>query len=174
MKTKFTLLFVILLQISCSSPKFYKEVRSLYHNKSTIVLSSKDDRNRVILKDLESNLTNSNHILYYAQPDFSTSTGNLTTILYDVENKFYFHIKVENSKIIIDTIPNSRYSEYQLDNISLYIKGNSEKLIALGNTCNYSGVQVYDNIYEINLSKRTKNKLRFKNYFYCKDNIIDK
>jgi hypothetical protein len=167
MKTKFTLLFVILLQISCSSPKFYKEIRSLYYSESRTIFSQYKDGNRDVLKLLESKLTNSNHILYYVQSDFSTSTDNLTSILYDVENKFYFHIKVEDSKVIIDTIPNSRYSEYQLDNISTYIKGQSEKLISLGDTCDYSGVQIYDNIYEINLREKKKSKFYFHNYYKC-------
>lgn len=176
MSKKYLILFLVLILVNsgCNSPKFYNEINSLYNKGNTIKNYNKKDINKELFKKIQNKLIKSNHIIYYYQPNFSISDNNFTSIVFDVDNKVFFYIKGINiNNIIIDTIPNSAYSKYQLDNINLYLSNQKNKLTDKGEDCDYSGVNVYDNIYEINLLKKVKNKFYFKNYFYCKDNNVD-
>ncbi len=176
MNKKNLILFLItslLFNSGCSSPKFYKEVKSLYNKQKLVRYNTKNDINKELFRKLENKLSESNHIIYYYQPDYSTSDKNFKGIIYDIENGIYFYIKgLSINNIIIDTIPNSTYSEYELENINIFMNNQTEELTSRGENCDYSGINIYDNIYEINLEKKTKNKFYFKNYYYCSDSFI--
>lgn len=163
-------LIVILFISGCNSPKFYTEINSLYFKENLTKKPLKKDINKEILKKINKKLTITNHIIYYYQPDYSLSNNNIKCIIYDVENNIYFYVKGLNiDNIIIDTIPNLPFSNYQQENINLYINGKTEKILNKGENCDYSGVNIYDVIYEINLVEKQKSKFYFKNYFYCTD-----
>ena len=172
MNKKYLMLFLVLILLNsgCNSQKFYKEIKSLYYKGGNVKNNNKDI-NKELFKQLENKLVNSNHIVYYYQPDYSVSDNNFRGVVYDIENKIYFHIKgIDINNIIIDTVPNSPYSKYQFDNINLFMSNQSDELTSRGENCDYSGVNIYDNIYEINLTKNISNKFYFKNYYYCLDN----
>lgn len=172
MKAKFLILLfsIILISSGCNSPKFYTEINSLYSKENLTKKLPKKDINKEVLKKINKKLTITNHIIYYYQPDYSLSNNNIKCIIYDVENNIYFYVKGLNiDNIIIDTIPNSPFSNYQEENVNLYINEETEEILNKGENCDYSGVNIYDVIYEINLVKKQKSKFYFKNYFYCTD-----
>ncbi|WP_130736863.1 hypothetical protein [Flavobacterium sp. J27] len=173
MKKKKIMLFsflILLLNNGCNSPKFYNEIKRMYFKEKLTHNSLKKDINKELFKRIQDRLVQTEHIIYYYQPDYSVSDNNFSGIILDVDNGIYFYIKRKNiNEIIIDTIPNSAYSKYQIDNINLFINNEKEKLKKMGDKCTYSGVNVYDNIYEIDLVKNMSNKFYFKNYFYCLD-----
>ena len=47
-------------------------------------------RSYYVFRKLENKLSESNHIIYYYQPDYSTSAKNFKGIIYDIENRNNF------------------------------------------------------------------------------------
>jgi hypothetical protein len=169
MRNKSLILFLALFTIACQSPKFYKEVRALYP-KNRVSNFKKEDYDRLTFVQLHLELKRTNHIIYYYQPDYSLKEYKFKGIVYDVDNqKYYFIERFTKDHIKIDTISGSLFSKYQLKNMNMYIEGQKDKLSQLGNNCYYSGINIHDYIYEIDLVEKKQSSFIFNNYFYCQD-----
>ena len=85
-------------------------------------------------------------------------------------NNVNFFINLKNNNISISETPNNPYSNYQKNNILLYLGKEQGKLTSISDNCFYSGPKIFDYLYEINLTDKNLNKeFVFKNFYTCID-----
>ena len=119
---------------------------------------------------LKKSLRDSETIIYYYQPNFTFDNNDFSGVLYDLEHSKFYFINLKNNNISISETPNNPYSNYQKNNILLYLGKEQGKLTNISDNCFYSGPKIFDYLYEINLTDKNLNKeFVFKNFYPCID-----
>ncbi|WP_445455995.1 hypothetical protein [Flavobacterium sp. HNIBRBA15423] len=164
MKKTIIIILIAFLLISCANPIFFNEIKSL---NSKMGVKSSDERK--VFKEIQKKIPNSKHIIYYNQPSFNIDSEYFTGLVYDFESEQYFYLEYKDSKLDISITPNNSYAEYQKENIDLFINGRYDEINKKSKNCLYSGNNIYDYLYEINLESGNNINKNFINFFLCTD-----
>ncbi|RBA27984.1 hypothetical protein [Flavobacterium tibetense] len=158
------ILLIVMLTFGCKTSDFHKQICKI----SSINLNDKYQKN--IFFKLKKSLRDSETIIYYYQPNFTFDNNDFSGVLYDLEHSKFYFINLKNNNISISETPNNPYSNYQKNNILLYLGKEQGKLTNISDNCFYSGPKIFDYLYEINLTDKNLNKeFVFKNFYPCID-----
>lgn len=161
---------------SCSSPKFFTEIKSTYKSKEDLVKEygvesvskSKFDPHKLILSKLSEKLKKTNHIIYYYSPENTWNSDKFYGAIFDVQNNKYIYFENKENRprklIITDTFeyPDDNYYKFVIEK---FREGKIEYLKKLGNN-NISGVRTIEIIYDINLTSEKTKKITFQNFLF--------
>ena len=175
MKKRILISSILLLAfVSCSSPKFFKEINSTYNTEEGSKRSSFDPH-KLVLNKLEKELKNTDHIIYYFSPSNDWNSNVFSGALFDMDSKLYFYFentKNNPRKVKISRVfgfPNDNYYKFVIDK---YMEGEIEYLKKLGKS-NISGVRTTQTIYDIDLIGSKVKKETFKNFLFLNGKPIN-
>jgi len=186
MNIRIQILFLIVLYFcyGCSTPKFYKEIKSTYESYDTLIskygkeaVSKRSfDPHKLVMKKLSGYLQHSNHIIYHYSRTTRKWKGNeFSGVVFDIENNKYYYVtnsEKQPRKIQVDTAykyPEDNYYKFIIEN---YRQGKIEYLKKLGETSNISGYRTNEVIYDIDLKSETIQKHMFRDFLFMEGKPI--
>ncbi len=168
MKKEFGLIILFLCSLigySCSSPKFYKEIKSTYKTANNDRAIYSKDINKDILKLLEKELENTNHIIYFQEgiPTDNIKKTDYNIVVWDLNNQKYYTLAYKKSEdqILLKEVSKTLNNEYFDFVRDYYLKNECDSLTKMGLASNHSGIRILHNIYEVNLKDKIVKECSF-------------
>jgi hypothetical protein len=160
------LFLYLLIGCSCSTPKFYKEIKSTYNttvNKEKVIYSK--DIHRDVLKLLTKALENTNHIIYFQEgiPTDNIKKPDYNIMIWDLDHQKYYTVVYRESgkQILFNEVPNTSQNQYFEFVRDYFLNNECDSLKNMGLESNHSGIRISHTIYEINLKENNINECSF-------------